>query len=248
MSNHRQVTAPLSSAARILAGTLASLAVLGLSIWIISGPGTRTGRELVGAGLGLILGSLLSGHTLGRALEHETKRMAAQRAAERARAGGRAPRRYSLPDPELPDVATYWPEPIAQTNPAPEAPPRAGFLEVAYAPHVPATDMPRTLEEEPPQDIIEREYTHPAPCGYPDLLPCICPVEESLEHTASDAEWWRDLKEEWADLEKQPVRIEDDRPALRSIGVPMFRDEAERQAWLDKQDTEIFSSPPDWQS
>lgn len=36
--------------------------------------------------------------------------------------------------------------------------------------------------------------------------------------------------------------------ALRSLNVPVFRDEADRQAFLARQDTEIFSRPPDWQS
>jgi hypothetical protein len=36
--------------------------------------------------------------------------------------------------------------------------------------------------------------------------------------------------------------------ALRSLNVPVFRDEADREAFLARQDTEIFSRPPDWQS
>lgn len=178
MSDHRAAPSgpSISSIIVMAAGTLTAIA---LTLWITWGATDE--RHALGAALGFLLSVSLTAQTMSRAVERSAarERRAARKRVLFAEAERRAAERA---------VSERWPEPIRQTNPAPEYPENLSPEDDRY-----------------PQDWPEPMDVSPPP-----------PSSAALEELRMPVDRWRS--------------------------------ERDRQAWLDDQDTHIFTRPPEWRS
>ena len=118
----------------------------------------------------------------------------------------------------------------------------------------------RRVAGDNPAEAVEARWPEPAERGHRHMLFREAP-HRGAHLEMPDGEPDPVATQPWPEPIDQPGPWQDREPtqrltppqppspaALRAIDVPVFRTEADRQAFLDRQDTEIFTRPPDWQS
>jgi hypothetical protein len=246
MSNHRPPTDPGASIPSILTGVAAILATLAFVGYILWGDPLDS-RHLVGAALGFILAAGFLGQTVARISDrltardrirayHRRNRMEAERLARVAKraeepdpaivdhwaSGGERPEGYRPPvavhsqfeeehgyDPGPTRLSPAgWPVPIVQSNPAPEYP--AVDTGVIERPDYLIRAAEATLADQGRTETWRTDETHVRPIRADQ-------VERALRPEVGE--------------ETRRITYGPSPAALRPIGVPVFRTEADRAAW-----------------